>query len=706
MYSKTTIAACICVAFIVSGCDESGGAILGEPAVGAANAALPSGLTTWQPSQFYPAGRVVQRDDKMFVSVVDTQSSVPITESDDWVLATGIAQSDQSAPIVGTGFGLIWRGEWVVGQAYEAGEVVSYDGQSFVSVTASTGVESPDDTAFWDLLARRGDAGAAGFDGLTGPQGDAGPVGPTGTKGEDGESGAQGLPGLIGPTGARGEAGATGAVGATGETGAQGVQGVAGAKGDTGDIGAAGIQGVQGARGVKGDTGDTGAAGAIGLQGVPGVTGAQGGKGDTGDTGAAGATGSQGVQGVAGVQGDKGDTGIAGAAGEQGIQGVVGDKGDTGNTGPAGIQGIAGVKGDTGDAGAAGVQGIAGVKGDTGDAGAAGVQGIAGVKGDTGDAGPAGAVGLVWEGSWSILGGYVAGEGVSYNGSSYIATQDTPAGTVPTDTAYWNVLAAAGLDGSSGSGGGGTGSNTAHYKVAGITSAIFAGNSGSRALNAACKAQFGATARMANSLEAALYPPLAAVSGMGWVQGISHPSDVGIDNTSGLDLGSSTLTCNGWSSSSGNGMVIFGQNFAFNQYGSCANSQGVICAIEDGVEQEYEFAGFTTTSMSGNGGYLNMANACRADVGSTARVATTAEVARSNLDVTYSGKAWVQGSAHAANPDTDRVSGVSVGVGDNLTCSGWSNSGSHEGLVVDGSSYSISAQACYIQTPVACSAPK
>lgn len=585
MYSKITTAACMCAAFVASGCDQTGGALLQEPTVGAASATIPPGLTTWQPSQFYPAGRVVQRDEQLFVSVVDTQSSVPISESEDWVLATGISQSDDSAPIVGTSLGLIWRGGWVFGQSYETGEVVSYDGQSYVSITTTTGVESPDDTAFWDLLARRGDTGETGLQGIAGPQGEIGPVGPAGATGSVGESGAAGL---------RGSPGATGVKGDTGARGAQGIQGVGGVKGDTGESGA---------------------------------------------------------------------------------------------TGPQGIQGVAGVKGDTGDTGAAGAQGIAGVKGDTGDAG------------QTGDAG------LVWEGSWSIFGAYVTGEAVSYNGSSYIATQDTPAGTLPTDAAYWNVLAAAGVDGSSG-GGSGAGSDTARYKVAGITSAIFAGNAGFRALNAACKTQYGATARMANSLEVALYPPLAEVSGMGWVQGISHPSDVGIDNTSGLDLGSNTLSCNGWSSISGNGLVIFGHNFAFNQNGSCGNSQGVICAIEDGVEQQYEFAGFTTTTTTGGGGYLNMANACRADVGSTARVATTAEVARSNLDVTYSGKAWVQGSAHAANPDTDSVSGISVGVGDNLTCSGWSNSGSHEGLVVDGSSYSISAQACYTQSPVACSEPK
>lgn len=96
-----------------------------------------------------------------------------------------------------------------------------------------------------------------------------------------GATGAQGVAGSIGATGATGPEGPTGPAGgntgATGNTGAQGSTGATGA-GTTGATGATGATGPQGATGSPG-----GATGATGPAGSPG--------GATGPTGATGATG-------------------------------------------------------------------------------------------------------------------------------------------------------------------------------------------------------------------------------------------------------------------------------------------------------------------------------------------------------------------------------------------------------------------------------
>lgn len=71
--------------------------------------------------------------------------------------------------------------------------------------------------------------------------------------------------------------------------------------------------------------------------------------------------------------------------------------GDTANWGPLA------------QAGASGPQGVQGVKGD---------QGIQGVKGDTGPTGPAG---VNWRGAWASATSYAVRDGVTRNGSSYVA---------------------------------------------------------------------------------------------------------------------------------------------------------------------------------------------------------------------------------------------------------------------------------------------
>ena len=82
-----------------------------------------------------------------------------------------------------------------------------------------------------------------------------------------------------------------------------------------------------------------------------------------------------------------------------------------------------------------------------------GTQGPQGEKGDTGDTGPAGPQGLVWHGAWSDAHAYVAHDGVSVDGHSYVcilANTNKPPASEPT---YWDLLADKGADGTNGTDG-------------------------------------------------------------------------------------------------------------------------------------------------------------------------------------------------------------------------------------------------------------
>jgi microcystin-dependent protein len=103
-----------------------------------------------------------------------------------------------------------------------------------------------------------------------------------------------------------------------------------------------------------------------------------------------------------------------------------------------------------------GDQGISGPKGDKGDMGDAGKQGDKGDKGDAGDFGPQGLPGangtsFVWKGTWSASSSYAKNDAVFYNGSTYVLAADSIHDTLPTNAAYWSLMAQQGSTGPAGS---------------------------------------------------------------------------------------------------------------------------------------------------------------------------------------------------------------------------------------------------------------
>lgn len=188
--------------------------------------------------------------------------------------------------------GFTWRGAWFGDVVYGIGDVVQFEGSSYVGLTDSNTGNTPQASpAYWDLLAQRGDTGDTG---LTGEQGPNGPQGPTGATGPAGPTGVQwegpwsdvttyvtrdavsfngssyisltenntnNSP-ATSPTNwdlmaQRGDVGATGATGAQGPMGPQGPIGPDGPTGATGATGAPGADGTSGSA-IGGNYSNTG----------------------------------------------------------------------------------------------------------------------------------------------------------------------------------------------------------------------------------------------------------------------------------------------------------------------------------------------------------------------------------------------------------------------------------------------------------------
>jgi collagen type VII alpha len=388
--------------------------------------------------------------------------------------------------------GLVYRGGYASGMNYVLGDVVVWQGASWVSLVGMNVGQTPDSSSvYWGVLTSTGGAGPAG---VSGPVGGLGPQGVPGVVGSAGTQGVAGPTGTQGPAGAQGLTGASGAVGSAGAQGLQGVAGASGAQGLTGVTGATGLQGPMGSQGLVGDVGmsfqgtyDSTANYAAGAgvlwQGAgwvslvagnrgntpssspsmwemfsaPGAIGAQGTAGPTGATGAGGANGLPGTMGPAGATGAQGFQGVAGPAGSAGIAGPVGMQGPAGAqglTGPSGATGSAGPQGAQGVAGSAGAQGIAGATGAVGLQGATGATGAAGVVGPAGASGTNGlngTPGMLWQGAWSSGMNYAVDDAVSYGGTSYLSVTAGNVGQRPdVSPANWAVLAQAGSAGAGG----------------------------------------------------------------------------------------------------------------------------------------------------------------------------------------------------------------------------------------------------------------
>ncbi len=83
---------------------------------------------------------------------------------------------------------------------------------------------------------------------------------------------------------------------------------------------------------------------------------------------------------------------------------------------------------------------------------------------------PANTGAVTFRGAYDPSTNYDVADSVSYNGSSYAMHTDGPAGTLPTDTDYWQVLAAKGATGAAGANGSNGTDGTTYYTYVGFAS--------------------------------------------------------------------------------------------------------------------------------------------------------------------------------------------------------------------------------------------
>lgn len=419
--------------------------------------------------------------------------------------------------------GMSFQGAYSAATNYSLGQAVLWKGAGWVSLLNGNHGNTPDASpSAWNMFAASGASGITGATGNTGLQGATGTAGAAGSNGLNGVTGATGVtgtPGLAyqgtynsttnyvlgdvvlwngssyasllgsnrgntpgaapstwglltaqGPAGAMGATGGVGATGATGSIGLTGPAGPQGVQGATGVMGNAGPQGFQGATGATGPAGPTGSAGGTGMAGAQGIAGTTGATGPQGVVGATGAVGPVGLS-FQGTYRSTTNYSVGQGVSWQGAGYVSLQSGNVGNVpdqSPA-MWAIFAAPGATGVTGATGL-GVAGATGATGTTGNMGSTGATGTMGATGSAG------LRFLGSYSSSTGYSLGDGVSYNGSSYVSLSNNNHGQAPdTNSGMWALLAAQGTTGVAGGAGqvgatGATGS-TGAVGLAGATGA-------------------------------------------------------------------------------------------------------------------------------------------------------------------------------------------------------------------------------------------
>ena len=295
--------------------------------------------------------------------------------------------------------GLVYQGLYSSMGNYSLGDVVVFQGSSYVSLTGFNVGQTPAvSPAYWGVLTAQGPSGATGGTGVAGPTGAQGLLGPVGPPGSTGAQGAQGIAGEAGGQGIPGVAGATGLSGPMGPQGSAGPVGMSyqgaydstrnyalgegalwqgagwvslmannhgntpslspsdwamfaasGAAGSTGAQGPAGVAGLNGLDGLPGALGPMGPSGAVGAPGSPGLV-YRGAYSSVGNYLLGDVVVFDGASWVSLLAGNVGETpgvgsGYWGVLTSQGAQGVAGPAGGTGSMGPAGPQGWLGRRG-------------------------------------------------------------------------------------------------------------------------------------------------------------------------------------------------------------------------------------------------------------------------------------------------------------------------------------------------------------------------
>lgn len=115
-------------------------------------------------------------------------------------------------PLFGDDAASKWRGEWDDSISYQTGDIIEFDGSSYIALinhTSSLASIPPSDLE-WDIVAASGADGFRGRQGVRGVTGEQGEQGNPGNQGEQGNPGNQGEQGNPGNQGEQGDPGPEG----------------------------------------------------------------------------------------------------------------------------------------------------------------------------------------------------------------------------------------------------------------------------------------------------------------------------------------------------------------------------------------------------------------------------------------------------------------------------------------------------------------
>jgi hypothetical protein len=125
-----------------------------------------------------------------------------------------------------SGNGFVFRGSWTGTTTYNLNDVITYNGQSYVSIQSNNLNKQPSiQPAWWTVFS------AAGSSGTSGTSGSNGSSGSSGTSGSNGSSGTSGVNGTSGSSGSNGTSGSNGSSGSSGSNGSNGSSGTSGSSG-------------------------------------------------------------------------------------------------------------------------------------------------------------------------------------------------------------------------------------------------------------------------------------------------------------------------------------------------------------------------------------------------------------------------------------------------------------------------------------------
>jgi hypothetical protein len=186
---------------------------------------------------------------------------------------SGTSGSSGSSGTSGTsgssGSGFNYYGTWSDTTTYIINDVITYNGQSYVSIQNGNLNKQPSvQPAWWSVFSAAGSSGTSGTSGTSGSSGSSGTSGSSGSSGTSGSSGSSGTSGTSGSSGSSGTSGTSGGTGSSGTSGTSGGTGSSGTSGTSGQDGSSGTSGTSGVDGSSGTSGTSGTSGVVDYTGL------------------------------------------------------------------------------------------------------------------------------------------------------------------------------------------------------------------------------------------------------------------------------------------------------------------------------------------------------------------------------------------------------------------------------------------------------